>query len=239
MVDRIIAVVGRGPCRRRNSGSSRLPHAEGRWFPLSHSHVLSVVTQNLADAGFLRITQQLGIDADGGRFFGTLVGLTRQRGYGPGRRHPQQRRQVLPARVLHRPQTFVCDNLAFRSGLLVRRKHTINGERDFGRSIFEAVGSLESFRRRKPSASSGWRSGERGRCPHPPHRSTGPSARERPRVLQRHWRNPPFEEFQARNKRLWRLLNAFTAAMKERATQRHVHAVQTIRLDGLLSPSVN
>ena len=52
------------------------------------------------------------------------------------------------------------------------------------------------------------------------------------------WRNPPFEEFRART--AWSLLNAFTSAMKERAdSQPHVHAVQTIRLNALLSPPSN
>ena len=48
------------------------PPPEGRWFPLSHSHVLSVVTQTLTDAGYRISKQQLGVMRDGSRFFGTL-----------------------------------------------------------------------------------------------------------------------------------------------------------------------
>jgi hypothetical protein len=40
----------------------------------------------------------------------------------------------------------VCDNLAFRAELLVRRKHTINGMRAFGTAIAGAVASLTSFK---------------------------------------------------------------------------------------------
>src|SRR5207244_4033485 len=43
-------------------------------------------------------------------------------------------------------RVFVCDNLAFRSELLVRRKHTVNGMRAFGTAIGSAVASLTSFR---------------------------------------------------------------------------------------------
>src|SRR3954454_19134620 len=48
------------------------PPPEGRWFPLSHSHVLSVVSQTLIDAGCSIAKQQLGVMRDGNRFFGTL-----------------------------------------------------------------------------------------------------------------------------------------------------------------------
>src|SRR5207248_6050790 len=41
---------------------------------------------------------------------------------------------------------FVCDNLAFRAELLVRRKHTINGMKAFGTAIGTAVASLTSFK---------------------------------------------------------------------------------------------
>src|SRR3954447_3707158 len=42
-------------------------------------------------------------------------------------------------------RTFVCDNLAFRAELLVRRKHTRFGELRFGNAIAQAVASLKSF----------------------------------------------------------------------------------------------
>ena len=139
-------------------------------------------------------------------------------------------------------RVFVCDNLAFRSELLVRRKHTIFGERDFTRRIAEAVGSLDSFREQEALRIERMRtfelsddradalilrSYERGIV----------GARELPRVIQQ-WRNPPFEEF--RDRTAWSLLNAFTGAMKERGnSQPQAHAVQTMRLHGLLDPERN
>ena len=58
-----------------------------------------------------------------------------------------------------------------------------------------------------------------------------------PRVLQQ-WRNPPFEEFRPRT--AWALLNAFTAAMKERGgSQPQSYAAQTMRLHAMLDPERN
>jgi hypothetical protein len=57
------------------------------------------------------------------------------------------------------------------------------------------------------------------------------------RVLQQ-WRNPPHEGF--RDRTAWSLLNAFTGAMRVRAGRRpEIHAVQTMRLHGLLDPERN
>ena len=79
------------------------PPPEGRWFPLSHGRVLSVVTDTLGEAGYLIEKQQLGVMRDGSRFFGTLdLKSPVADGVSPGGRHPQQRGQVVPARLLRR-----------------------------------------------------------------------------------------------------------------------------------------
>lgn len=56
---------------------------------------------------------------------------------------------------------FVCYNLAFRSELLVRRKHTRFGHTRFVEAIAQAVGTLEqcSSRSRRRRGSSACRSG--------------------------------------------------------------------------------
>src|SRR4051794_18502163 len=48
------------------------PPPEGRWYPLSHGQVLSVVGRTLAEAGYAIVKQQLGVMRDGSRFFATL-----------------------------------------------------------------------------------------------------------------------------------------------------------------------
>ena len=134
-------------------------------------------------------------------------------------------------------RVFVCDNLAFRSELLVRKKHTLNGERNFVKSIASAVSSLTSFKEAEAERIKRFthtplgndladalilRAYERGVI----------GAHQLPRVIHE-WRNPPFEEFEPRT--VWSLFNAFTSAMKERAAiQPHAFAVQTMQLNGLL-----
>jgi hypothetical protein len=219
------------------------PPPSGRWFPLSHSRVLSVVSETLRDAGFDIQRQQLGVMRDGSRFFGTLD-LTSPIGDGIGLAVGIRNSvdQSFPLGFCAGSRVFVCDNLAFRSELLVRRKHTIHGERDFTRRIAEAVASLGSFQEQEAfriERMRGFelnddqadalilRGFERGIV----------GARELPRVLQQ-WRNPPFEEF--RDRTAWSLLNAFTGALRDRgASQPHAHAIQTMRLHGLLDPERN
>ena len=219
------------------------PPPEGRWFPLSHGRVLSVVSRTLTEAGYAIVKQQLGVMRDGSRFFATLdlaSPVAEGVSLAVGIRNSVDK--SFPLGFCAGSRVFCCDNLAFRSELLVRRKHTIHGERDFTRRIFEAVASLDGFREQEAARTERLgrreldedladalmlRAFERGIV----------GARELPRVLQQ-WRNPPFEEFRPRT--AWSLLNAFTGAMKERArSQPHAYAVQSMRLHALLGPSDN
>lgn len=219
------------------------PPPEGRWFPLSHGRVLGVVTDTLRDAGYTIERQQLGVMRDGSRFFGTLD-LASPVGDGVslavGIRNSVDK--SFPLGFCAGSRVFVCDNLAFRSELLVRRKHTVFGERDFVRRIAEAVGSLPSFQEQEALRIERMKGAEladdqadalilrgfeRGIV----------GARELPRVLQQ-WRNPPHEEFRPRT--AWALLNAFTGAMKERGgAVPQLYATQTMRLQALLDPERN
>lgn len=219
------------------------PPPEGRWYPLSHGRVLGVVTETLRDAGYEIARQQLGVMRDGSRFFGTLdlrSPVSEGVSLAVGIRNSVDK--SFPLGFCAGSRVFVCDNLAFRSELLVRRKHTIFGERDFTRRIAEAVGSLDSFREQEALRIERMRgfelSGDRADALILRAYERGiVGARELPRVIQQ-WRNPPFEEF--RDRTAWSLLNAFTGAMKERGnSQPQAHAVQTMRLHGLLDPERN
>ena len=139
-------------------------------------------------------------------------------------------------------RVFVCDNLAFRADLLVKRKHTVNGARNFQAAIAQAVISIgefkemEAFRIKKMmerelstdrADSLILRSYEKGII----------SALQLPLVLKE-WREPSFEEFQPRT--TWSLFNAFTSVLRDRATlQPAKYAVQTIRLNAMLEPTAS
>jgi hypothetical protein len=200
--------------------------------------VLDVVRCTLQEVGYEVRGEYLGLSREGARFFGTLdLGTNVAQGVtlAVGIRNSVDK--SFPLGFCAGNRVLVCDNLAFRSELLVRRKHTVNGERNFVNAIASAVSALNQFReaegerikrfretslREEQADALILRAYERGIV----------GARELPKVL-REWRNPPFEEFRPRT--AWSLLNAFTGALRERAlVQPARFAVQTMRLNGLL-----
>ena len=136
-------------------------------------------------------------------------------------------------------RVFVCDNLAFRSELVVRRKHTVNGMKAFGTAIGSAVASLTSFKEAEevrirrmaemelaPAAASHviLSAFRRGII----------SSLQLPKVCAA-WEEPAHEDFRPRT--AWSLFNAFTEVLKPRAVAApQAFVAQTIRLNGLMLP---
>src|SRR5205823_2560781 len=134
-------------------------------------------------------------------------------------------------------RVFVCDNLCFRSELLVNRKHTRFGQERFAEAICRAVQSLHQFKvaeaariRRfqllgltdTQAESLMLRGYEQGIVSH----------RLLPRVIKE-WRTPSCGDFEPRT--VWSLLNAFTTSLGERQrTNPQQFAALTIRLQDLL-----
>lgn len=216
----------------------KAPPPEGRWYPISHSRVLETVRGTLTEAGYEIRNTRLGVTPDGNRFFGTLdLGTAIVSGISLAVGIRNSCDKSFPIGFCAGSRCFVCDNLSFKAELLVRKRHTINGEKRFVTAIASAVTSLNSFRaseaerikrllHQEMTADQAdaliLRSFEKGII----------GARELPRVLHE-WRNPSHEEFQPRT--AWSLLNAYTSALRERAVQHpHQYAVQTMRLNGLL-----
>src|SRR6516164_8260834 len=216
----------------------RAPPPAGRWYPLSHARVAETVKSTLTEAGYEVRREQYGVMRDGSRFFGTLdLGTPLVSGVtlAVGIRNSVDR--SFPLGFCAGQRVFACDNLAFRSDLLVSRRHTVNGERRFVQAIATAVGTLQSFRDTEAERIRRFiltdltadqadalilRAYEKGII----------GAHQLPKVLHE-WRNPTYEDFQART--AWSLFNAITGAMRERAvSQPHTFAAQTMRLNGLL-----
>lgn len=215
------------------------PPPEGRWFPLSHGKVLTKVQETLTDAGYAIERQQLGLSADNARFFGVMdltmplvPGVT----LAVGVRNSIDK--SFPIGFCAGSRVFCCDNLAFRSELLVRKKHTRFGEMRFAAAIGEAVVRLDQFK-----ADEAARVGlmQATQVPDETADSLILRAFEKgivstpvlPNVI-REWREPSYEDFQPRT--LWSLFNAFTTALAERAQANpHSYAVQTMRLSAHLT----
>ena len=127
-------------------------------------------------------------------------------------------------------RVFVCDNLAFRSELLVHRKHTRFGEERFQEEICEAVTALDQFRvaeaaRIEPDARRRDRRRAR-RVAHPPRASRGdrlpsPAPGSRPGLARARARGVPAEDGLVAVQRLHR--GAGTAAEVEPAAVRGAH----------------
>jgi hypothetical protein len=218
----------------------KVPHRKGRWYPIAHHAVLMRVKEALREAGYEVQKQQLALDRDDKRFFGTLdlaTNLASGVYLAVCVRNIVDRWFPLCFRVGWR--VYLCDNLAYRSELfLAERGRGRYGEQRLAADIAEAVSRLGSFREvegkwlrvlmekeLRPEAADSFilRAFETGIV----------GAHDLPAVI-REWRRPSFEEFEERT--AWSLLNAFTSVLRDRAkTQPECFVLETMRLNALLA----
>lgn len=218
------------------------PPPQGRWHPVSHARVLNAVTDTLVAAGYAVADRRLAVARGGHRFFATLVLRTPLAASGGvalavGVRNSTDKSFPLGFCAGHR--VFVCDNLAFRAELLVKRKHTRHGEARFQTAIAAAVADLGSFR-----------AAEEGRIARlmaldltddqalaflvraVEARVIAPAVL--PKVLAE-WRHPRHDYGTGDRPTAWKLLNCFTTVLGPRANaSASEYAAQTIRLNALL-----
>jgi hypothetical protein len=220
----------------------KTPPPEGRWHPVSHVRVLDTVKETLRGAGYVIKSEKYGLARADARFFGVIdldTPLAHGTGLSVGVRNSVDR--SFPLGFAAGSRVFVCDNLAFRSELLVRRKHTLNGMRAFGTAIGSAVASLTSFK--EAEADRIRRMAETELTPAmashvilTAFRRGIISSLQLPHVC-RAWEEPPHDDFLPRT--AWSLFNAFTEVLKPRAVAAPQQFVaQTIRLNGLMLPEV-
>jgi hypothetical protein len=214
------------------------PPATATWFPVKHSLVIDTVSQSLQEAGFRIERTQFALSRSDARLFATMdlaSPLASGVNLAVGIRNSIDK--SLPLGFVAGARVFVCDNMAFRSELLVTRKHTRNGATRFQEAICQATQSLVQFRdveaqriRRFQALelpdvradSVMLRAYEHGVVSH----------RLLPQVIKE-WRTPSFEEFSERT--AWSLLNAFTTSLGGRLkTNPQQFAALTIRLQDLL-----
>jgi hypothetical protein len=218
------------------------PSPTETWFPVKHSLVIDTVSQSLASAGFQVERMNFALSRNDARLFATMdlaSPLATGVNLAVGIRNSIDK--SLPLGFVAGARVFVCDNMAFRSELLVTRKHTRNGAARFQEAICQATQSLVQFREvesqriRKfqhlelsdvKADSILLRSYEQGVVSH----------RLLPRVIKE-WRTPSFEEFSDRT--AWSLLNAFTGVLGERLRSNpQQFAALTIRLQDLLDKEI-
>ena len=231
---------GAVPVSRTELANYHAPPSTDSWFPVKHADVLAKVGDTLVASGYRIVREQLGVGRDGHRFFGvldldsTLVpGVT----LAVGVRNSTDK--SFPLGFAAGNRVFVCDNLAFRAELLVKRKHSRYGEMRFANAIAGAVSQLRSFqdvetqriRRMQQSNLS------EAQASHLVLKALDQGIVSAP-VIPRIWKeilNPSFDYGPELS--LWTVLQAFTTVLGERAKRSpNEYAGQTIRINALLSP---
>jgi hypothetical protein len=212
----LILHCGAREVSREELGKVPTPGPTATWFPVPHAAVIGTVEQSLASAGFEVRRARFGLSRNDARMFGTLdlaTPLVPEVTLAVGVRNSLDK--SFPLGFCAGSRVFCCDNLAFRSELLVKRKHTRFGQERFQEAIGLAVQSLSQFRQAEAERIRSFqhreiddtraeslilRGYERGIVSH----------RMLPGGLKE-WREPSFEEF--RDRTLWSLLNAFTTVL--------------------------
>lgn len=236
----LVTHCGARAVNREELDAIEAPPPTKTWFPVKHSSVIDTVARALNAVGFEVRRLRFAVARRDARMFATMD-LETPLGDGVslavGIRNSTDK--SLPLGFCAGSRVFVCDNLAFRSELLVHRKHTRFGQERFREEIGEAVKSLDQFRRAESERIERMRGIEIGDDLAESLMLRGHLAGiVSPRVLPdlvKEWRNPVHEEFSPRT--VWSLFNAFTAVLAPRQKSNpQQFAALTIRLSEMLDP---
>ncbi len=215
------------------------PEPTRTWFPVGHEKTIATVIEALEAAGYVIQTSRFCLMRQGGaRLFATLdlsdrlaVGVTLA---------VVVRNSIdksLPLGFIAGSRVGCCENLAFRSDLMVTLKHTPFGVERFVEAISLAVQSLNTFQKEESVRIQDLQqkalSGESAESIMLRAFEAGIVTRLLPDVI-REWRKPSFPEFRPRT--AWSLYNAFTSALRSRAASNpEQHAANTIKLGALFN----
>lgn len=122
------------------------PSRTETWFPVRHLDVLEAVEETIGSAGFGIRSCQFSVSNENRRFFGILdlesplaEGVT----LSVGIRNSNDK--SFPIGFCIGNRTFVCDNLAFSSEVVLSKRHTRFGEDRFREGIASIVGKLRDY----------------------------------------------------------------------------------------------
>ena len=122
------------------------PAATKTWVPVGHETVISTVEQSLQSSGFVVRKSDFGLSRGDARMFATFTlesALAAGVSLAIGVRNSMDK--SFPMGFAAGSRVFVCDNLALRAELLVRRKHSVHGLTRFTEAIAGAVTNLQQF----------------------------------------------------------------------------------------------
>ena len=120
------------------------PQATESWHPIAHIRLVQEVEKALTASQMRIVNESYGITEDGGRMFGLMQVANCQElqdyAYVIGLRGSLNK--SLASGVAVGSSVFVCDNLAFSSEIVFRRKYTRQIEQDFPLMVATAIGQL-------------------------------------------------------------------------------------------------
>lgn len=120
------------------------PAATESWHPIAHIRLVQEVEKALTASQMRIVNESYGITEDGGRMFGLMqvanCNELQDYAYVLGLRGSLNK--SLASGVAVGSSVFVCDNLAFSSEIVFRRKYTREIERDFPLMVATAIGQL-------------------------------------------------------------------------------------------------
>ena len=238
MSDQLILHCGASQIERDTLQDIEAPPPTDTWYPVKHAVVLEAVTETLAGAGFAISRSWLSVAHNNERFFGVLdleSPIVEGVHLAVGIRNSNDK--SFPLGFCCGSRTFVCDNLAFDSEVVIAKRHTRFGSSRYREGIANAVAGLAQYstgeatrievlrtrRLSKDAANSVMlQAYERGIV----------GARLLPDLIKE-WREPRHEEFRPRT--AYSLLNCFTEIVKPRfQSQPQRSAYEMMQFQGLL-----
>jgi uncharacterized protein DUF932 len=126
--------------------SLETPPATATHHPLPHHELVNMVTYALNYWGHAVTKQEFGVMPDGSRFYGVLTLKSEYDDYTDLVGLANSHNKTTPIQIGFGSSTFVCDNTAFRSDIVVRRKHTQGSKRQLPGLIAEIIEPLKQQR---------------------------------------------------------------------------------------------
>lgn len=126
----------------------RCPDPTDTWFPVSHLDVANTVVSKLRDSGYYILNESWVLSgSEHARMFGVIDLMYNVYGddvtLAVGVRNSLDKSCAMGFCAGSR--VSICTNLSFSSEIMVSRKHTLNGSRDYQNQISETVGNIKAF----------------------------------------------------------------------------------------------
>lgn len=212
--------AGAAPIPRTELALIPMPQATASYAPISHTHFVNVVQDQLERIGFRFADEKYGVTKDGARFFGVAElayngsELNARNSLTVGFRSSLDK-SIAPM-LAFGSRVFVCDNMAFSGEVVISRKQTTYIHRDFPLRVSEAVARISNARARQDERFDRYQStvlsagdAEHGMIELLRREVVNPS---RMAKLVGEWDTPSFDHG---GPSVWRLFNAATETLKE------------------------